>query len=241
MVLLPIIYLALIAGAAGLVVWHLTANAWLLDSTTSSKAQVFAYVAPAFVGIVLVFFFIKPVLARRGTQASPFPLADDAEPALRAFIAGICQQVRAPMPRELHLDCEVNASAALVAHPLAVHRRDLRLTIGLPLAAGLTVREFGGVLAHEFGHFAQGGGMRLVGVVRSVNGWFARVVYERDHWDEKLQQWSEESDLRLGILLWLARGAVGMSRLLLTGLMYAGHAISCFMLRQMEYDADSYE
>ena len=241
MVLLPIIYLALIASAATLVVWHLTANAWLVSSATFTKWRLFAYVAPAFVGVVLIFFFIKPILARRDRAADTFVLPPGDEPGLRAFVAAICHQVRAPLPREIHLDCEVNASAALVAGPLAVHRRDLRLTIGMPLAAGLTVREFGGVLAHEFGHFAQGGGMRLVGIVRSVNGWFARVVYERDHWDHKLEHWSKEADWRLAALLWIARGSVAASRLLLKGLMYTGHAISCFMLRQMEYDADSYE
>jgi Zn-dependent protease with chaperone function len=37
-----------------------------------------------------------------------------------------------------------------------------------------------------------------------------------------------------------ARMAVGFSRLLLLGLMLLAHAGSCFLLRQMEYDADSY-
>ena len=39
----------------------------------------------------------------------------------------------------------------------------------------------------------------------------------------------------------MAQLAVWVSRKSLTGLMMAGHAISCFMMRQMEYDADSYE
>ena len=115
------------------------------------------------------------------------------------------------------------------------------LTIGLPLVAGLSIREFAGVLAHEFGHFAQGGGMRLTAIVRGVNGWFARVVYERDEWDETLERWSRETDFRLAFVLVIARGAVWVSRRVLTGLMFGGHAISCFMMRQMEYDADSYE
>ena len=43
------------------------------------------------------------------------------------------------------------------------------------------------------------------------------------------------------MLLVLAKGAIWLSRQLLRGLMLTGHAISCFMLRQMEFDADSYE
>jgi Zn-dependent protease with chaperone function len=37
----------------------------------------------------------------------------------------------------------------------------LVLVIGLPLAAGMSMRQVAGVLAHEFGHFAQGAGMRF--------------------------------------------------------------------------------
>ena len=83
------------------------------------------------------------------------------------------------------------------------------LTIGLPLVAGLSAREFGGVLAHEFGHFAQGGGMRLTAVVRGVNAWFGRVVYERDEWDETLERWSSRTDWRVRIVLMLAGGRCG--------------------------------
>ena len=168
-------------------------------------------------------------------------ISPDAEPALFAFIEAICTQVRAPLPRRVQVDCQVNASASFLPGRLATVRRDLVLTIGLPLAAGLSVRELGGVLAHEFGHFAQGAGMRLTMLVRGVNAWFARVVYERDRWDELLESWSKEADWRLMIVLWIARAGVFVSRMVLMALMTAGHAISCFMLRQMEYDADSYE
>jgi hypothetical protein len=52
---------------------------------------------------------------------------------------------------------------------------DLVLTIGLPLVAGFNLREFAGVLAHEFGHFSQGVGMRISYVIRSISFWFTRV------------------------------------------------------------------
>ena len=54
------------------------------------------------------------------------------------------------------------------------------LEIGLPLVNALTLSELKAVLAHEFGHFAQGTGMRITYVIRGVNAWFARTVYERD-------------------------------------------------------------
>ena len=107
--------------------------------------------------------------------------------------------------------------------------------------AGLSVRQFGGVLAHEFGHFSQGAGMRLTFIVRSVNAWFARVVYERDTWDDRLRSSAQRSDFRFGIILHLARAMVWVTRRILWLLMNVGHAVSCFMMRQMEFDADRFE
>src|SRR6185369_1001304 len=118
----------------------------------------------------------------------------------------------------------------------------LVLTIGLPLVAGLDTRQLAGVLAHEFGHFTQGFGMRLTYIIRTINAWFARVAYERDAWDVWLEQCAAEADdWRVAIVVNLARLAVWFSRLLLKLLLLIGHGIGCFMLRQMEYDADSYE
>ena len=103
------------------------------------------------------------------------------------------------------------------------------------------MQEFAGVLAHEFGHFAQGAGMRLTYIIRQTSAWFARVVYERDEWDLNLERAAKSVDFRIGIVLHFTRLCIWFSRRILWVLMYVGHAISCFMLRQMEYDADSYE
>jgi Zn-dependent protease with chaperone function len=104
------------------------------------------------------------------------------------------------------------------------------------------LREFAGVMAHEFGHFTQGFGLRLSYIIRTINLWFARVVYERDAWDVMLIEWAEEAeDWRIMLVASCARFGVWCSRLLLMLLMFIGHGVSCFLLRQMEYDADSHE
>jgi hypothetical protein len=83
--------------------------------------------------------------------------------------------------------------------------------------------------------------MRFTYVIRTINYWFARVVYERDSWDLSLERTARNTDWRIAIVLHTARGCVWLTRRILQALMYAGTAISCFMLRQMEFDADSYE
>lgn len=246
MVLLPLAYVAMVLAAGWGVYTYATQFTFLLDATTGGGRlyllKVLLYVTPLFAGVVLLFFMVKPLFARRAPSAQPLALNPAVEPTLFAFIAKICDTVGAPMPKRIDLDCQLNAAAGFRRGALSFLGSDLVLTIGLPLVAGLNVRQFAGVLAHEFGHFTQGFGMRLSYVIRSVNHWFARVAYERDAWDVWLEELAEESpDWRLGIVIGCARLAVWTSRLLLKLLMWLGHAVSCFLLRQMEYDADSYE
>jgi Zn-dependent protease with chaperone function len=96
-------------------------------------------------------------------------------------------------------------------------------------------------MAHELGHFAQGMGMRLTYLVRSIVDWFVRVVYQRDQWDDWLDETSRELDIRIGWIFLVAQLFVMIGRRLLWLLLHVGLAISGIMLRQMEFDADSYE
>jgi Zn-dependent protease with chaperone function len=238
MVLLPLIYIALIAFTAWVVLLHLRYDTWIFTGSGSAIIRIIAYLGPAIAGGILVFFMIKPFFAAKVKTPDPITLDKDNEPLLFAFIQKICRLIGAPVPCRIDVDCQVNASASLRR---GLWSKDLVLTIGMPLASGLDMRQFAGVLAHEFGHFAQGAGMRLTYVIRKINFWFARVVHERDEWDVKLEQTAKGTDIRFAIILHAARGCVWLTRRILWVLMQAGNAISCFMLRQMEYDADSYE
>ena len=131
----------------------------------------------------------------------------------------------------------MNASAHLANWALSPSK-ELVLTIGLPLVAGLTLRQFTGVLAHEFGHFSQGAGMRLTLLIRSINRWFTRVVYERDEWDETLAGWSGQGHIAAILVVAMARASIWTTRRILWVLMHAGHLVSGFLSRQMEFDAD---
>jgi Zn-dependent protease with chaperone function len=246
MIVLPLVYLALIAAAGYGVFWYATHFAFLLRASRGGLhfylLKLAIYCAPVLSGVVLVLFMTKPLFARRARHAQPLAMNPALEPALFAFIAKICDLVGAPMPRRIDLLCELNAAASFRRGAASFFGDDLVLTIGLPLVAGLTLQEFAGIVAHEFGHFTQGFGMRLSYVVRRINGWFARLVFQRDAMDMALEEWGTEAqDLWSLIVINCIRLAVGFSRILLWMLMMLGHAVSCFFLRQMEYDADSYE
>ena len=248
MLVLPLVYLALIALACWAVYWHATENVTFLGGPARGGRGrgmfllLLVYLIPIVIGGVLILFMIKPLFARRRTVSVPVTIFERDQPLVHAFVNALADLVRAPRPKRIDVDSQVNASASFDEGLLGWVRRSLVLTIGLPLVAGLDLRQLAGVLAHELGHFAQGGAMRLTYIIRSVNMWFARVAYERDAWDDRLVALSRNGEhWSIQITALLAMMFVGVARLVLKGLLLVGHTISSAMLRQMEFDADRYE
>jgi Zn-dependent protease with chaperone function len=240
MVLLPLVYLSLIAGIACGMYGHGVYNTTILAGPKMPVVVVGvhagAYVAPLFFGALAIVWLLKPFVAPRRKRPASRPLDPQEEPLLFEFVARVCAAVGAPPPREIRLDLAANASAGFRRGLRSFLSHDLVLTLGVPLVAGLELRELATVIAHEFGHFTQHGAMRFWYVIHSVNLWFARVVYERDAWDERIAElWEDGYHGRtvkaMAALIWLGRRVLHV-------LMVAGHAISCALSRHMEYDAD---
>lgn len=244
-VLLPILYILLIFASAGGVFYHAVYNAGILDIGISGRGgllvKAFLYFGPLIAGTAMVFFMTKPLFAKREESVEAVEVTREEEPLFFAFIDKICAAVNAPVPTKVCLDTEVNASASILPGISGFFGGKLVLTVGIPLLRGMNTRELAGVLAHEFGHFSQGTGMRISYVIRSINGWFQRIVFERDQWDERLQSLSENIDFRIGVFLFFARLMVWLSRKVLWLFMMMSHFVSMFLLRQMEFDADRYE
>jgi predicted Zn finger-like uncharacterized protein len=244
MVLLPLIYVGIIGLTAAVVVYHAVNHATILNAAGRGGAirlAALVYLAPIVVGGVVVALLLKPLFAQPGRGPKQKLLEPGAEPLLYAFVDGVCAAVGAPRPARVAVDCQVNASAHRDGGFLGLFGGDLVLTIGLPIVAGLSLTEFAGVLAHEFGHFSQGAGTRLYSLITRVNRWFARVVYERDEWDETFVAWSSDDNGLIMVLGGLTRLAIWLTRRVLWVLMQVGHLASGFLLRQMEFDADRYE
>ncbi|MEZ6134823.1 MAG: M48 family metalloprotease [Pirellulaceae bacterium] len=247
MILLPLVYVAIIAAAIYGVYWYAIYGTAIFQANAGRSGRggfilLLLYVGPLIVGVMTILFMIKPLFARPARSEGKRALERTREPKLFAFVDKLCESVHAPKPKRIDVDCDVNASASFRRGMLSMLLNgDLVLTIGMPLAAGLSARQLAGVLAHEFGHFSQGFGMRVSYIVRSVSHWFARVVYERDEWDDWLARTANSLDLRIGIVLHLARLLIWLTRRILWALMMVGHIFSCYLLRQMEFDADLHE
>src|SRR5262245_31363061 len=59
MILVPMLYLLLIAVVGWFVYWHLTMNTWILHVSGSGQWRLVGYLAPGVAGAILLFFMVK--------------------------------------------------------------------------------------------------------------------------------------------------------------------------------------
>ncbi|MCL2625038.1 MAG: M48 family metalloprotease, partial [Planctomycetaceae bacterium] len=252
MCLLALVYVGMIVGGvAGMyyyLVWVFNHFDQIVESFTDSngKGSVFILIVPFIpllaVGAVL-FFMVKPFLFGWRWKDERFELSREREPFLFDFLDKFSAYVGAIPPARVFVDCNVNAAASF-RHGIwsaLFGGRHCDLTLGLPLVAGMNMSQLVGVIAHEFGHFTQGGGMRFGNIIRTITHWFLRVVYGRDSVDQFIIVFSTSGHIFNIIVFMIVRLFVWMARFVLWCLMMLGFAVSGFLSRQMEFDADQFE
>ncbi len=240
-VVLVLVYFSLLLAAGALVAWYSLHFPEVASSADSVRAGLLAVLVPIVGGSAMFVALLKPLLAGESSDQEQRYLKREAEPFLFEWVQRIAEAVGAPAPSAIAVDCRVNAGASYRGGVLGAWRNDLVLTIGLPLVEGLTVRQLTGVLAHELGHFSQGWARRCGAAAQAVLQWFGRAVYERDEWDEWLARWSTQGTSYNMVPLLLARFVVWLTRKLLFCFLWVGHAVTFYLFRQREYDADQYE
>lgn len=241
LLLLPIAYIAVIIAVAWGIWLYAFGARVVFDIQGLGIWALLLYATPLASGMLLTLFLIKPLFVRSRPAVPALALSLQHEPELRSLIETICRQLGSPVPSRVEIDCEANAGVQLARGVLPLRERELVLRLGLPLVGALDAREFASVLAHEFAHFAQGTGLAATFLIRRVTGWFFRVVYERDRWDQVLARVVDHHGYGYaGAVAGVAAGFIWVGRKILHGLMLVGNAIAGVQLRQMEYDADYY-
>lgn len=237
MLLLPLVYVVItLLSGIGTVWLMVTGFGWLADDPSFLRL---VGVASCVLGTgLLTLFLLRPLIARIDGGPQPVRLDPGREPILFDLVERVTDAVGAPMPEEILLDSDANASARLTHGAFS---SGLTLTIGMPLLYGLDMQSLTGVLAHEFGHFTQKVGMRSSALVHQVNYWFYRQANERDRWDRLVDEWGESEHLVLSLAAVLAQIGSALVRLLLNLLSTLASVFSFSLSRQMEYDADRYE
>ncbi|WP_067582563.1 M48 family metallopeptidase [Endozoicomonas ascidiicola] len=136
--LLPLLYLVITIGIALLTGYHASHNVDLLQSSGNGVASLFMYGSPIFIGSILVFFMLKPLLAPTYRREIEIKLDPKTHRRFFVFIEEVSRRTGSPMPVEVIADNEVNASASLIKGAFS---KDLRLTVGMPLIYGMTAQQ----------------------------------------------------------------------------------------------------
>ncbi|HSM11431.1 MAG TPA: M48 family metallopeptidase, partial [Lysobacter sp.] len=237
--LMPLLYLGLIGGIAWLEYVHYTQ--WLPQlGRRAVMLHLAAWVLPGFVGAVLMLFLLKPLVAPRRKPVPSLRVAPGDEPELTVVVRGLCAAIGIRPPVAIEISHEANAWVQFEHGLRGMLSGRKVLTIGLPLVAGMNVRQFVGVLAHEFGHFAQGGGMRSAFIINQVNQWLYSRGYEDDAWDDRLDDWEEPGGW-IGIAVAVAQLSLEVTRALMRAMFQLSFRSSRRLSQEMEFDADRYE
>lgn len=237
--LMPLLYLGLIGGIAWLEYVHYTS--WLpLPARSPAMLHLAAWILPAFIGAVLMLFLLKPLVAPRRKPPQSLRIAPGDEPDIILVVRGLCAAIGIRPPVAIEISHEANAWVHF-EHGLAGMLRGRKvLTIGLPLVAAMNVRQFVGVLAHEFGHFAQGGGMRSAFIINRVNRWLHSRGYQHDEWDDRMDEWEEPGGW-IGFAVVVAQLSLEVTRALMRMMFQLSFRSSRRLSQEMEFDADRYE
>ena len=235
--LLPLLYFAVM----GLLLVSLYALIQHANMILDGFHPVGKWLAISFIvsmGLVCFLGLVKPFFARSSTVKRPRTLRRDAEPFLYEYIDQLCAALGARRPTDIHITSDLNAAAEFrKGWQSILSHREVSLYLGLPMIAGLSLRQFTGVLSHELGHFTQHTAMSLEYIVRRTNLWFYRAAYEKDSIDNWLLRRSAIGG-PVAVPCHFARAVVWITRRVLLGLANAGTVIGCLMSRQMEFNAD---
>lgn len=131
------------------------------------------------------------------TSAKPdeIELFEDEHPRLFEFIRKVCDEVGAPYPAHVYVDFNVNAAAIAETYSIfnLILPTNRSLLVGMGLVNAVNLTEFKAVLAHEFGHFAQGA--KISHYFSTVFTVIGHVIYGEDWFDSLISAWADWSSI----------------------------------------------
>ena len=189
-------------------------------------------------GFLLLLFLVKGFFRKQKAERSlTVEIEPDEQPRFFDFIDQLCDELGVTYPRKVFVSFEVNAAASLgtslwdFVWPTG---RDLYIGFGLINMVNLT--EFKAILAHEFGHFGQGG-MKLSGYAYLTKRVTQNLFYGQDWIDELVARWCH-GGTAMALIGWPLFGFFWAFRMLFLGLFLPILFLEKAMSKEMEFHAD---
>lgn len=243
----PLIYGLLLLAVTGALYWYFAVghSAWFGDSPWHGHylltLWIMTWVVPAVAGLILIVFLLYP-LWPQGEEPTPMILDRKQYARFYTLMDKMSRAMGVPAPAYIRLDAYPNASAGPVKGMVSLARGELSLGIGLSFVMGMTVEQFLGVIAHEFGHFSQRSSMMAYVWINRVNHWLFMCAHGQDHWAGRFRAWKLKYDHEIvQASLWVSEKLLIVVRALFRHLFDLNLRLTKPMSRQMEYDADLYQ
>ena len=231
LLLLPLVYLTAVAG----LIYGLY---WLATSNYGQQLAPLIYWTAVSLGGFLLICLLKPLLMPRRKSVEAYPLSTEKEKLFTEVTARICELINAPVPATIRFECSTRLSAEYRAGLLGLLRRDVVLTIGLPLMGSLSLRQFAGLVAAELAQFRSRAACRLTNMIRAINGWLWRTIYEEDRFDAWLSRQFARRGFRVGKLLYPLRAMKFVAQVVAWIPMFIGNTAASALVHRTELDSD---
>jgi Zn-dependent protease with chaperone function len=236
MIVAPLVYV----GFVGLVAWAVWLWAVVAFQFAGNAVTLMIYLAVLGAGLTVLLFLAKVFFSPPRIDRNFTPLDLTCHPLLADLIRRVCAATGAPFPAEVAVDMSMNGAASLI-HPIrGLFTNEYRLTLGLPLIAVSDRQHMAHMIAHEVGHFSQGGAMRVRQLIHWSQYYLCQLVDGRDRWDIWLSGQSSGGSYLMRFFAWCASGGIRLSRLVLRLLLKGTLLINARMSREMEFHADLY-
>jgi hypothetical protein len=220
--LMPLFYFAVIGALA--------CGIFFLATTTSIPwpHPGLQYVAEAAAALFLI-GLIKPLIEPQRRGEAVYPVDLPKEDSLREFATKLCQQIDAPLPKTIQLEC----STRMVAE-----KGGSVVTLGLPAIAAMSVDQFACVMANILSLHRPKAGCRVMNAMRGINYWLWRSVYGKGRFDRWLSRVAERPHFHMAKLLLPLMLMRLPAQMVLFIPMFVANTIGQAAVRAAEFDAD---
>lgn len=189
--LLTLLYVVLLVGAVLLLAYHALVSGWLFEVIPVMALAALLYAVMLLGGTALILLLAKPLLGLFRRKEPVFELMQEIEPEFFNYVAEIASLAGVRMPAKIL----VNNGALLTVQPVrswrGLRNRDLQLTVGLALLAGLNSRQFAALLAQALYPWRPGFVSALGRLLNGNIRWLHRAGYGSDIVDRKLREWQQ--------------------------------------------------
>jgi len=188
-----LLYLATLATLLLVLLNPYALAAWLFASLDNPLLASAVYALTLVFGLLFTALLAKPLLSLRRAQYPTVALSQEQEPDLFEFVADVCETVGTAPPREILLSNDATLDMRFQDDVTAVIEGRTTLILGLPLVAGLNVRQLAAALAQTAYGWGPHRGARTARFLQRYTAWLLRAGDGSDFVARRLLRWQRRT------------------------------------------------